>query len=61
VEDARIFDVYTGKPIPAGRKNLAFALSYRSEERTLTDAEVNDAHARIVDEVNRRLGGSLRQ
>lgn len=60
VADARIFDVYTGKPIPEGRKNLAFALSYRAEDRTLTDAEVNDAHARIVAEVNRRLGGSLR-
>jgi phenylalanyl-tRNA synthetase beta chain len=60
VEEARIFDVYTGKPIPEGRKNLAFALTYRTEDRTLTDAEVNDAHARIVAEVNRRLGGSLR-
>jgi phenylalanyl-tRNA synthetase beta chain len=60
VEEARIFDVYTGKPIPEGRKNLAFALSYRAEDRTLTDVEVNDAHARIVAEVNRRLGGSLR-
>ncbi len=60
VEDARIFDVYTGKPIPEGRKNLAFALSYRSPERTLTDAEVNEAHARIVAEVNQRLGAALR-
>jgi phenylalanyl-tRNA synthetase beta chain len=60
VEEARVFDVYTGKPIPEGRKNVAFALTYRAEDRTLTDAEVNDAHARIVAEVNRRLGGSLR-
>jgi phenylalanyl-tRNA synthetase beta chain len=60
VEDARVFDVYVGKPIPEGRKNLAFALSYRAGDRTLTDAEVNEAHARIVDEVNKRLGGNLR-
>jgi phenylalanyl-tRNA synthetase beta chain len=60
VEEARVFDVYTGKPIPEGKKNVAYALSYRSAERTLTDAEVTEAHQRIVEEVGRRLGGSLR-
>jgi phenylalanyl-tRNA synthetase beta chain len=61
VEDARIFDVYTGKPIPEGQKNVAYALRYRSGDRTLTDVEVNAAHAKIVAEVNQRLGGQLRQ
>jgi phenylalanyl-tRNA synthetase beta chain len=60
VEEATVFDVYTGKPIPEGKKNVAYALSYRSPERTLTDAEVTEAHQRIVEEVGRRLGGSLR-
>lgn len=60
VEEARVFDVYTGKPIPEGRKNVAYAISYRASERTLTDEEVNAAHTKIVDEVNRRLGASLR-
>jgi phenylalanyl-tRNA synthetase beta chain len=60
VEDATLFDVYTGKPIPEGQKNLAYALRYRSPDRTLTDVEVNDAHAKIVAEVTKRLGGTLR-
>ena len=60
VEDAQLFDVYTGKPLPEGRKNLAYALRYRSAERTLRDDEVNEAHGRIVAEVNHRLGGQLR-
>ncbi|WNG26721.1 phenylalanine--tRNA ligase subunit beta [Cystobacter fuscus] len=60
VEDALVFDVYTGKPIPEGRKNLAYAIRYRSPERTLTDAEVGTAHQRIISEVNQRLGGALR-
>ncbi len=60
VEDALIFDVYTGKPIPEGKKNLAYAIRYRSAERTLTDAEVAQAHQRIISEVNQRLGGALR-
>ncbi|MHB8878120.1 MAG: phenylalanine--tRNA ligase subunit beta, partial [Myxococcaceae bacterium] len=60
VEEAAIFDVYTGQPIPEGKKNVAYALTYRAADRTLTDAEVSEAHGRIVAEVNRRLGGSLR-
>ncbi|SES91583.1 phenylalanine--tRNA ligase subunit beta [Stigmatella erecta] len=60
VEDALIFDVYTGKPIPEGKKNLAYAIRYRSQERTLTDGEVGEAHQRIIAEVNQRLGGALR-
>ncbi|HZJ53975.1 MAG TPA: phenylalanine--tRNA ligase subunit beta [Myxococcaceae bacterium] len=60
VEDAALFDVYTGAPLPEGQKNLAFALTYRSVERTLRDDEVQEAHRRIVEEVQRRLGGQLR-
>jgi phenylalanyl-tRNA synthetase beta chain len=48
VEEATLFDVYTGTPIPPGKKNLALALRYRALSRTLTDAEVDAAHARIV-------------
>jgi phenylalanyl-tRNA synthetase beta chain len=60
VEDAQVFDVYAGHQVGTGRKNLAFGLRYRSPERTLTDAEVTDAHTKIVAEVTRRLGGALR-
>ncbi|WP_375773561.1 phenylalanine--tRNA ligase subunit beta [Archangium gephyra] len=60
VEDALIFDVYTGKQIAEGHKNLAYAIRYRSPERTLTDADVTAAHQRIISEVNQRLGGALR-
>jgi phenylalanyl-tRNA synthetase beta chain len=49
VEDAALFDVYSGAPLPPGKKNLALALRYRAAGRTLTDAEVDAAHARIVE------------
>ncbi len=58
--DAQVFDVYSGSQIAAGMKNIAFALEYRSSERTLTDAEVKQAHERIVAEVQKQLGGALR-
>lgn len=44
LESVRIFDVYTGEQVGAGRKSLAYALRFRAADRTLTDAEV--AHAR---------------
>jgi phenylalanyl-tRNA synthetase beta chain len=60
VQQATLFDVYTGKPIAEGMKNVAYALEYRAADRTLTDEEVQAAHAKIVQTVNERLGGSLR-
>jgi len=48
VEEVTLFDVYTGAPLPAGKKNLALALRYRVPDRTLTDAEVDAAQGRIV-------------
>jgi phenylalanyl-tRNA synthetase beta chain len=56
VEAATLFDVYTGAPIPAGKKNLALALRYRAADRTLTDAEVDAAHARIVERLRQDAG-----
>ena len=49
VEDVTLFDVYKGAPIPEGKKNLAMAIRYRAADRTLTDAEADAAHGRIVD------------
>jgi phenylalanyl-tRNA synthetase beta chain len=60
VEDANLFDVYRGPQVGEGQKNIAYALRYRSPDRTLNDAEVAEAHQRIVAEVTRRLGGTLR-
>jgi len=60
VEDAHVFDVYAGPQVGEGKKNLAYALKYRSPERTLNDTEVSEAHAKIVAEVTKRLGGLLR-
>lgn len=47
VESVEVFDVYAGAGLPAGKKSLAFALSFRSAERTLTDEEVTAAFQQI--------------
>ncbi len=60
VETVTLFDVYRGAPLPAGKKNLAFAIAYRAPDRTLTDADADAAHARIVRRLADQLGAELR-
>jgi phenylalanyl-tRNA synthetase beta chain len=58
--EARLFDVYAGDPVPAGKRSLAFRLSYRDPERTLTDDLVNSHHQALVAALEKELGAELR-
>ena len=51
VESVEVFDVYTGAGLPEGKKSLAFSLSFRSQERTLTDDEVNAVFQKIQKDI----------
>jgi phenylalanyl-tRNA synthetase beta chain len=44
----RLFDVYTGEQIGAGKKSLAFALRFRAWDRTLTESETGAARDSAV-------------
>lgn len=57
---AELFDVYRGAQIPAGRKSLAYALTYQAADRTLTDEEVSKLQARIQRTLEKELGAQLR-
>lgn len=58
-ESVRCFDVYTGEPVPAGHRSLAFALRLRAGDRTLTEAEIADCRDRAV-AAGTALGAQLR-
>ncbi len=60
LEEARLFDVYTGEQIPAGKRSLAFHLTYRDARRTLTDEAVDRHHQKLVAALARELGAELR-
>jgi len=60
LEDARLFDVYAGEPIASGKRSLAYSLTFRSPERTLTDQEAQKAQERIQRALEERLGAELR-
>ena len=58
--DITVFDVYTGKQIEAGKKSLALSVTYQSDERTLTDEEVNDVHGKVIDMLEKTLSVQIR-
>jgi len=61
LESVELFDAYEGGSVPAGKKSLALACRYRAKDRTLTDEEVNRAHAKVVELTLASLGAELRK
>jgi phenylalanyl-tRNA synthetase beta chain len=61
LETVELFDVFRGKHVPEGQKSMAYAFTYRSPEKTLTDAEVNAAHLKIVEAFKTQLKATVRE
>jgi phenylalanyl-tRNA synthetase beta chain len=57
--DVRLFDVYRGESIPAGKKSLAYALTYQAD-RTLKDTEIDKAHKQVENRLVHVLKASIR-
>lgn len=60
LEHVALFDVYRGPPVPEGKKSVAFGLSLRAADRTLTDAEADALCAAIRDRLKARVGAEIR-
>src|ERR1700688_1462966 len=60
ITDVTVFDVYEGKGIDDGKKSIAIAVTIQPREKTLTDPEIEAVAAKIVTEVTRKTGGTLR-
>ncbi|GMK41077.1 phenylalanine--tRNA ligase beta subunit [Paenibacillus sp. CCS19] len=61
LESIRVFDVYTGEKLGAGKKSVALSLVYRHAERTLTDEEVTELHGAVVTAIEQTFGAELRK
>src|SRR3989338_831441 len=55
-----LFDYYEGKQIPDGKKSLAYSLVYRTDERTLTEEDINPIHEKVIANLRDKLGAVLR-
>lgn len=60
LKDATIFDLYEGDKMEAGKKSVAFSLTYFDPERTLTDEEVTKAHQKVLKAVEETHNAQLR-
>lgn len=60
LESIQLFDVFKGKQIQEGYKSVAYNISFRAEDRTLTDDEVNGPVKKILKELEEKLGAVLR-
>ncbi|WZY00753.1 phenylalanine--tRNA ligase subunit beta [Bacillus sp. FSL W7-1360] len=58
--NAALFDVYEGEHMDEGKKSVAFALTYRHAERTLTDEEVTNVHEQVLAVLEKEAGATLR-
>jgi phenylalanyl-tRNA synthetase beta chain len=61
LENIELFDVFRGKNVPDQHKSVAYAFTYRSTERTLTDTEVNVAHEKLVEKLKHNLPATVRE
>jgi phenylalanyl-tRNA synthetase beta chain len=60
LEELRLFDLYTGPPVPEGQRSLAYSFTFRAPDRTLTSEEAATAFYAAVELAARRTGAHLR-
>jgi phenylalanyl-tRNA synthetase beta chain len=60
LESVEIFDIFRSDQIGAGKKSIGYRLTYRAQDRSLTDEEVNVVHGELVRKLTAKFGISLR-
>lgn len=61
LEEIRLFDVFTGKGIPEGKKSYALSFTLNDNNNTLTDKQIDNVMRKIAQQYERQLGASIRQ
>ncbi len=56
----KLFDIYRGVGVPAGKKSLAFSLALRADDRTLTDADSESVIKKVLEALQEKLNATLR-
>lgn len=57
----RLFDIYTGKNLPTGRRSLSFSLRYQPLAESMTDQQINELDEKIVNLLSSKFDGQLRR
>lgn len=61
LESVKLFDVYRGKQVEEGKKSVAFTLTYRDKDKTLTDEDVAEVHNKVLEALKEKLNAVLRE
>ena len=61
LKEIQVFDVYEGKGIEDGKKSIAYSLTFSSQDKTLTDDEINPLLEKIVEMTTKESGAELRK
>ena len=61
LEDVQLFDVYRGKQVEEGKKSVAFTLTYRDKDKTLTDEDVAPVHGKVLEALKEKINAVLRE
>ena len=60
LKDVRLFDVYEGDKLPAGKKSYAISIILQDDEKTLQDKQIDATMTRIIENLRKQLGAELR-
>ena len=60
LESVKLFDIFSDEKLGAGKKSMAYTLTFRHAERTLTDNEINGVYEKLRERLARELGVELR-
>lgn len=61
LENVKLFDVYKGKQVAEGMKSMAWSITFRADDRTLTDEEIQKVMSGILEELKNSTGAQLRE
>ena len=60
IADVRVFDVYEGDNLPEDKKSVAISVTFQPKEKTYTDAELEALMNKVILEVGKKTGATLR-
>ena len=60
IRQVDVFDVYTGEHVDADSKSIALSIVFQASEATLTDAQINEIHDKIIASLEKEVGAKLR-
>ncbi len=61
LEDVRMFDIYRGEKLGEGKKSVAYSITFRASDRTLTEQEITKSMDRILTKLNMEYGAEIRK